>query len=545
MSSSTSVTEAAQRESRPWGRTGALLFLALVAVVAAVLPRAAGMGFSQDDRELLFERPAIRDLDPGRILCEPFFGKRSRAPIHRPLTALSLALDRRVFGADAAALHGVNLVLHALSAWVLAALLARVAGGGRGVFLLCLLFHPVMAEQAGWIAGRSVSLMLLFGALGLFALDPSGGPAGPARFAAAASAFTAAGLAREDGLVFGLLPVVLWRGRRLPAGVGPGAVAFVAVGALRRLALGTSLPPLSVPDPTAAADRFGHALAMLLFCETPRTMSEGLPPAGIFRAALPLMGLFCVVAFMRRHPSFRGLAWMFAAFLPFAGLFRVPEGPAARFASPLLPGLLLALAPFVAQLVRARGARAWARAAPLVLVWPWLRQTATIGNQERAFAQVLAAFPKSRRARLMHALGVAANGDRRRAIALLRALMADEPGYAKAYTNLGSLLLAAGRPAGARRVLAAAAGRFPDNALPPLLLGVAARRARRWAAALRFFDEAVARDPLSARGFRERARCLAALGRMEEARTALARAAALDPGAPPLAALRARLSTGR
>jgi hypothetical protein len=67
-------------------------------------------------------------------------------------------------------------------------------------------------------------------------------------------------------------------------------------------------------------------------------------------------------------------------------------------------------------------------------------------------------------------------------------------------------------------------------------------RAARLHAALAAFDEAITHDPAEALYQRNRVEALIDLGRLDEARTALARARALDPQSPDLAALAAALT---
>ncbi|GEM_PF-4425335 len=499
------------------------------------------MGWSWDDRELLFEQPGIRDFDLLRIFGEGFWAGRSGVPIHRPVTALSLALDRMLFGPDPIALHRVNLLLHSLASLVTAAALGRIRPGLFPLAFLVLFLHPLGASQAGWISGRSESLAMLCGGGALFVSLGNGGRLSEgARALVTAALLLASALSREDGILL-VFPILVYAGKRrrrlLPA-LASAATVWVV---LRLIALGTLAggvdPPSAASGFLTAADTFARGLGMLLLVEPIRAMSDGVPSSGAFILLLPAVLVLLCVALSKRNSLAAPLAWMLLAFLPFSHILPLRDGITARFVFPMLPPFLLIVTDLAARMPGgAARLRAWAPVA-LLLLPLWFRELRVFGNQELLFARALELQPGSRRARLLHALGMEGNGRKRAALDALRVLHAEEPSYGKAASNLGRLLLETGRIEEAVGVLDRAVYDYPRNRVIPLLLGRALRGSGRIEEALVAFEEATARDPRMGQAYREQVRCLLALGRKRRAVEVLALARKVDPRHPALARL--------
>lgn len=125
-----------------------------------------------------------------------------------PLTWLSHAADCQLFGLDPHGPHTINLLLHALNAFLLFLLLDAATGKRGRSFIVAALFawHPLNVESVAWIAERknllSTFLLLLTPlAYGWYARRP-----GWRRYSVVAVVF-ALGLAAKSMLV--TLPVVL------------------------------------------------------------------------------------------------------------------------------------------------------------------------------------------------------------------------------------------------------------------------------------------------------------------------------------------------
>lgn len=78
----------------------------------------------------------------------------------RPVRPWSLALDVGIWGLEPFGFHLTNLVLHAATSTLIAALVLQLSGRLLPAFLGSLLFllHPVNVEVATWVSGRDESL---------------------------------------------------------------------------------------------------------------------------------------------------------------------------------------------------------------------------------------------------------------------------------------------------------------------------------------------------------------------------------------------------
>lgn len=207
-------------------------------------------------------------------------------PELRPMTALTLLLDARLWGVDAFGFRLTNLLLHAACAglvgWLAWRATARcVLCGGVAATLFTL--HPVHVEPVLWITGRvdSVSTLAYLAGFVAFVRHRDGG--GSRWLPALWLAFGAAVFAKEFGLTLpamALVADIIWlrRGREwreratwLPyAGwLGVGAAYF----ACRRAALGG----LSTQ---AAFSGDGVRSAWAVFCDRQLSyLGHLLPPA--------------------------------------------------------------------------------------------------------------------------------------------------------------------------------------------------------------------------------------------------------------------------
>jgi tetratricopeptide (TPR) repeat protein len=145
------------------------LFLAVVtglvlSIYSASVPKTF---LNWDDPKYILTNPLIQSLSlPSikRMLIEPYFGN------YAPVTMLSYALDLRLWGASALALHIHNVILHLACVFALYLLLGRL-GLGRGArWLVVALFalHPTNVETVSWASERKNLLSSLFFLLGFW-----------------------------------------------------------------------------------------------------------------------------------------------------------------------------------------------------------------------------------------------------------------------------------------------------------------------------------------------------------------------------------------
>ena len=195
-----------ERASR--GRT-ILLGAIILAVTAAAYIPAMNAGFVWDDDILLLHNPLIK-ADDG--LYRLWFTKE---PLdYFPLWSSTWWVEWRLWGAEPAPYHVVNIVLHAASAVLVWRVLQRLKI--PGAFFAGLLFgvHPVTVASVAWISERKNTLSMLLYLLAILGYLRFEDDNKRRWYAAAIVAFIAALLAKTSVV---MLPFVLlllaWRRR--------------------------------------------------------------------------------------------------------------------------------------------------------------------------------------------------------------------------------------------------------------------------------------------------------------------------------------------
>ncbi|MEW6074563.1 MAG: hypothetical protein AB1726_18455, partial [Planctomycetota bacterium] len=123
------------------------ILLLVGGVLLAWGPTLLSRGFSYDDAELIVGNPLVEgSLPAGEAFGRDYWHHRGVSGHYRPLSTLSLRLDRALWGERVAGYHATNLALFLLLVLLAARLLAR-AGALRGAPLAGLaLFavHPAL-----------------------------------------------------------------------------------------------------------------------------------------------------------------------------------------------------------------------------------------------------------------------------------------------------------------------------------------------------------------------------------------------------------------
>lgn len=242
-----------RRRDRAW-----LATVALVVVLGALRG-----GLALDDRELLEANPVVRGTAPWwSAFTRDYFDFLGGAGQWRPLSSLSLRLDRGLFDGSVRALHLVNAGLHlAVVALALAWTRAlRVPAPAARAGLTLFAVHPLLTDSVVWIAGRTSMVGALPPLLAGAWLLPrvAAGRARAGEIAGVAGAGVLAGmLGKEEAVVFvPALALALAGARRgAPGGSrGPAAAALAGGGlallvalAGRALALDELLPAARTP----------------------------------------------------------------------------------------------------------------------------------------------------------------------------------------------------------------------------------------------------------------------------------------------------------
>ena len=557
-----------------------LLLVLLVLLAWARAPLSGGAAY--DDREALAS-PVVRgELPALEAFRRDYWHHLGDAGHYRPVATLSLRLDHLLWGGAWRGYHLTNVLLHlgvVLGAWLLARRLGlprREALLGAAAFGL----HPALADSVAWISGRTSMLSALGGLGALLAASAAPAPrsrAGPSRARASArgeqarllgvGAGVAAGLllgllGKEDALVLAPAAVLVawWRGGRraaLAAAAGAG-LALLAAGSLRAGALGSPWPEapqaplagLPLQERLAFGGRaLGEAarLALLPLGPSPSYrhvagFHPGAPPPATWLLAWApfLLALVVGAAWLarvtgaeraaREGSAVRAAALLLApaSLLPVLQIVPAGEVFAPRF---LYLPLLLGVPLWGALLARLVRALPWAGAvlAALVIGLAWRGSAPYLGLGRWAEA-VLARAPHDVGA--WNTLGLAREerGEPEAAREAWRRATEIDPGYGRAWSNLGRLLAAEGDLAAAEDALRRAVAGGPANPIARCNLAALLLRRDGAAEALELYRSACALAPGLAPAWRGRANAAGRLGLEQEARSARARAAALDPG---------------
>jgi tetratricopeptide (TPR) repeat protein len=530
-------------ELRIPARLAALPPWLLAAAPAAVFAPALLGGFVHDDRAQIVANGLLADLRslPALWSSGVWAGAGSGSSFYRPLMTTSFAVDRALFGLFAPAWHAAQLALYAAVAALGARLALRLEAAPALAVSAGALFalHPVNAEAAAWLSARCD---LLAAAGVLFALG-----------AAARAPASRPGALPALGLLLGLfgkesalcaLPALLALDRVRGAGFAPAALlrryALVALAlgaytALRVRALGgLGSGLLDAPSPGALLGAAGQGIARLA---APLALGIAPPPPSPREAALGAAAALLAAAGL-------ALAWRrrSVALVPLAlGSASLAIAAAAGARLGELSDRYLLLPAFAAAWLAVRGAaRLPAALRPALIVAGTaagaglallsIQHVSVYRTDEALWRAAVAQNPGSPRAALNLAVARLEAGDPGDALdwlARAEALAPDDPliglNRAVAHAELGD-------PAAARRELARLAARQPDFWPARLRLGhlALARGAADEAAAE--YEAALARHPLSAEALAGLAAARYRQGRRAEARAALERALALDPG---------------
>jgi hypothetical protein len=175
----------------------------------------------------------------------------------RPLTALSFTANRLLAGLEPLLYRGTDIALHALAAWLVAAVARRLAPGlppwSRWLAAALFLAHPVAGEVVPFLARRSYSLATVLSLTAVLVYlapldgaqgDARGGAPRPARGTSlAAGVLLALGLAANEVAVLAAaaLPFLARAHFGVRAPVLSASTAWLAVPATIALALRTAV----------------------------------------------------------------------------------------------------------------------------------------------------------------------------------------------------------------------------------------------------------------------------------------------------------------
>ncbi|MEW6249944.1 MAG: tetratricopeptide repeat protein [Planctomycetota bacterium] len=510
-------------------------------------------------------------ITANRVVTDPGGLRRiwltTEAPQYYPLAFTSYWLEYRVWGEWAGGYYLTNVVLHTLSA-LLVAVLARQLGLGPWPALLAgalFALHPVQVGSVSWLAQRKNTLAAVFGLLSCVLYLRHRARGGTLPYGLALTCFLAAMfsktvvllvpvvLALADGLIFrrGLAGTAVRLGPWLVLGL-PSLIVSASVEAK----IATALPePLLRPLGAAAAAWFyvGKLAwpAVLLPVYSRWTVSAAAPQYWAAMGGLVLAAA-CVGIWRRRLGSVAvwGLVAWLVLLAPGLGLVRFGHLLHASVADHLVYGASFALFIAVAALVEGgfRSSRA-ARTGAVVVALAVLAalSTKTVvqarlwADRDHLWAYTLAHNPRSFIAHSQVGWTRYRAGDLPAALEHFRESIRLDPEFGFGYSNIGAVLAAQGKPAEAVPYLRRAVELEPTNHDAYFTLGVCLLDLGQAASAVETIRAGLRLQPGEFRARANLGAALAQLGRYDEAAESFAAALATDPNQPALRVQVARL----
>ncbi len=514
-----------------------LLALTILGVYLPVLDN----GFVDwDDTTYVVRNPHGGNLDISTLVWA--FTTFDAANWH-PLTWMSHALDRELYGLNPRGHHRTSVLLHAANGLLLLLLLHRLSSlfwpsaAAAALFAL----HPLRVENVAWISERKDLLCSFFVLLALLAYERHARRPARGSLLAVALAFTLALLSKPMAvtLPFLLLLLDVWPFERLRwprpdhrvlleklplllLAASSSVVTYVAqargeaVRALDLIGVGERLAAAPVALASYLAKTLWPAPGTLLPLYThPHYLPHGASGAALASAVAVLLGLAAVAVWQwRKRPYLAVGGLAFAGLLvPVLGLVQVGvQRSADRYTYLPTLGLALAAVCLIGEISAGRrrsrllaaGGIAIALGTSAVLTW----------NQQQIW---------------------------RDSVTLWRATVAGEPESPIAQLNLANALHEAGRSGEAMRHYHEAIARGPGYAPAHAALGVRLGERREYAAAIESLETALRLQPADAYTRGSLGNCLLELGRKEEAVRELTAAVA---AAPTAVALRNSLGQG-
>ena len=463
--------------------------LLLVLLVLVVFANSFPGAFITDDYPIVLDNPLVIEPNLRILFAADYWGWGVNSGLHRPLTILSYAVNRALFGPGVLAFHAVNVLLHAGVALLLLRIFLVLGFGMSVAWSAAAIFavHPIHTEAVNIVTGRSELLAAFF----LFFALLMAFRAGRWHRVAVGASYAAALLSKESAAVLPLLLVLgdtyinrQWRDllRRRWALYAQVALTTLAWLAMRRWALPFAHLPSNIPyaldNPLVELPRiWGLFTALKVQVLYVGTM---IFPAGLnaiyvesmfgavrsladpWWALLLLMLLAAVVitylGWRRREAFALGMLWQGAAALVTANLFVVtPFLMAERFTYAPSAGFALAAAGLVAAAVRGVGSARQERAIKsLFVVWMTLLAGSTLlRNQDfqdglRLWQHEVRQRPDNTRAWILLGGALDEAGRTQEAEEAYRQAQRLTPGFVETQLALGSLHLRLGRASDAR-----------------------------------------------------------------------------------------------
>jgi len=156
--------------------------------------------FVGDDVPIVAGNPRVATMDIRAIFTTDYWGQGENSGLYRPLTLLTFAVDRRLFGARPGPHHVVNVLLHTGAVLLFARTLVALGFAFPLAWTAAALFaaHPIHADSVSILVGRAELLVALFVFLGLWASRTPGRRGWPLVL----GSYAAALLSKEHAIAF-------------------------------------------------------------------------------------------------------------------------------------------------------------------------------------------------------------------------------------------------------------------------------------------------------------------------------------------------------
>jgi protein O-mannosyl-transferase len=513
--------------------------------------RALTAPFAYDDLTIVQKNPALRSWSGtlryfavSASFSADFLGVSGS--YYRPLTWLSFALDRRLWGLEAAGFHFTNLALTWLNA-ILAFVLLKRLGVSLALAMLAPLVWlglPVNSEAVIWISARCYSLSVFFLLTTLLLarsyLIKNRLSVAIAYFCASLASL----LSHETGLLIVPLTVLLAFAQNklasvsrrllhlLLAGFGADAIYFL----LKHLASRGLPSSFSLSLYSAATEFFQYLAWMLLPLGMSIERSTDTPPNTLTSSAVIAwiaFGALCggLIVVQKKFPELAGgWCWMTLALLPFC-LIALYQGMGERYTYLASLGLAFAV---VGTILRSKK-RARSAAGLVAVAWvlwgawclearaadwsneaqlyrsslettprSWVLllnlgnaylQNAQYDAAKEAYQRALTVNPKAVKAAINLAASLQMLGDLAGAEKEYQYALSLAPSQGDIYTNLGSVVFGEGKTAYAEQLLKRAVSLNAYDATAYFDLAVLYQRSGRYPQAAEMFEKTLALNP--------------------------------------------------
>ena len=532
------------RPQSPW-----LVFSGAALVALLLYLPTLRYGFVWDDHDLILNNPFLGRASPVELFTKEFWNNpdvdRSVGSMsyYRPLTNLSLYVDRKVWGLRPTGYHLTNVMINTAVVFLMCLLLWELFGSvwlaGLGGLLVGI--HPAMNCVVTFISNRTYLLALFFLLVGAYALLR--GQHGRARVwrVLFGGSLMLSALALEASLVFAALAAA-WlvanrtRYRRLLVWMAAITLPMAAYLLLRlgiaRVPFAGSAVRWAITEPLRIINTFGQQLQLLLFPFNQKVIYVPTRPFTSFSVytilGLLFLGLppYAVIRLGRstaRHRvthgassnlkprrsaqpeveagrlGWSGYVWMVLFLLPFTHL--VFLGPAGRMLYLAAPGVLILLAALYRATNHKRLTTRVAYGAILLYTALFAVQTLRrnpIWRDELSLNQMMVReAPASAVGHLNYGLALADVGRKEEAIEQYRIAVGINPDYDRPHLSLAYALTDRGDLPGAIRELREVVRLRPESPQARNDLAVTLTRNGQLDSAIVEYKEALRLDPNS------------------------------------------------